>query len=206
MATVLIHFYLQHLRLYCLFLGNENIVKLGTGYWVLFENRKNLLFSGRKPMCPRRKNQFPLNRKYKIPNLQQKFRATRYTHLQQLVCVDHQLSLSSIYSLSSNTLMRPVGRGGVRDGNAVLAGITVTSSFQTLSAVCSGKIVVFIQYTISIQYRFYGNPVYTFQCLVLIKTHRGQVRQVRFVKFCTFKDIHYFQFDFPCIYYLAVRL
>ena len=56
MATVLIHFYLQHLRLYCLFLGNENIVKLGTGYWVLFENRKNLLFSGRKPMCPRRKN------------------------------------------------------------------------------------------------------------------------------------------------------
>ena len=46
--------------------------------------------------------------------------------------------------------MRPVGRGGVRDGNAVLAGITVTSSFQTLSAVCSGKIVVFIQYTISI--------------------------------------------------------
>ena len=133
-------------------------------------------------MCPRRKNQFPLNRKYKIANLQQKFRATRYTHLQQLVCVDHQLSLSSIYSLSSNTLMRPVGRGGVRDGNAVLAGTTVTSSFQTLSAVCSGKIVVFIQYTISIQYRFYGNPVYTFQCLVLIKTHRGQVRQVRSVK------------------------
>ena len=41
----------------------------------------------------------------------------------------------SIYSLSSNSLMRPVGWGGVRDGNAGLAGIPVTSSFQTLSAV-----------------------------------------------------------------------
>ena len=55
--------------------------------------------------------------------------------------------------------MRPVGWGGVRDGNAGLAGITVTSSFQTLSAVCSGKVLVFKQYIISIQCRFYGNPV-----------------------------------------------
>ena len=46
--------------------------------------------------------------------------------------------------------MRPVGWDGVRDANASLAGIPVTSSFQTLSAVCSGKILVFIQYVISI--------------------------------------------------------
>ena len=46
--------------------------------------------------------------------------------------------------------MRPVGWGGVRDGNAGLQGLPVTSSFHTLSAVCSGKILVFIQYIISI--------------------------------------------------------
>ena len=66
-------------------------------------------------------------------------------HPPSLFCVDHQLSLSSIYSLSSNSLMRPVGWGGVRDGNASLAGLPVTSSFHMLSAVCSGKILVFIQ-------------------------------------------------------------
>ena len=71
-------------------------------------------------------------------------------HPPGLFCVDHQLSLSSIYSLSSNSLMRPVGWGGVLDGNAGLAGLCVTSSFHTHSAVCSGKILVFIQYIISI--------------------------------------------------------
>ena len=40
--------------------------------------------------------------------------------------------------------MRPVGLGGVLDGNASLAGLPVTSAFHTLSAVCSGKILVFI--------------------------------------------------------------
>ena len=42
----------------------------------------------------------------------------------------------------------------------------VTSSFHTLSAVRCGKLLVFIQYIISIQSRFYGSPVYTFWCLV----------------------------------------
>ena len=42
----------------------------------------------------------------------------------------------------------------------------VTSSFHTLSAVCCGKLLVFIQYIISIQSRFYGSPVNTFWCLV----------------------------------------
>ena len=63
--------------------------------------------------------------------------------------------------------MRPTGWGGVRDGTAGLAGLPVTSSFHTLSAVCSGKILVFIQYIISIESRFYGSLVYTFWCLVL---------------------------------------
>ena len=57
--------------------------------------------------------------------------------------------------------LRPVGWSGVQDGNAGLAGITVTSSFQTLSVVSSSKILVFIQYIISIQCRFYGNRVQT---------------------------------------------
>ena len=39
----------------------------------------------------------------------------------------------SIYSLSSNSLMRPLGWGGVRDGNAGLAGIPVTFFFSQLS-------------------------------------------------------------------------
>ena len=47
-------------------------------------------------------------------------------------------------------MQKPVGWGGVLDGNAGLAGLSVTSSFHTLSAVCSGKILVFIQYIISI--------------------------------------------------------
>ena len=46
--------------------------------------------------------------------------------------------------------MTPVGWGDGRDGNAGLAGLPVTSSFHTLSAVCSGKIFVFIQYIIAI--------------------------------------------------------
>ena len=43
--------------------------------------------------------------------------------------------------------MRPVGWGDVRHGNGFSR---VTSSFHTLSAVCCGKILVFIQYMISI--------------------------------------------------------
>ena len=39
------------------------------------------------------------------------------------------------------------GWGGVRHGNGFSR---VTSSFHTLSAVCCGKILVFIQYIISI--------------------------------------------------------
>ena len=42
-------------------------------------------------------------------------------HPPSLFCIDHQLSLSSIYSLSSNSLMRSVSLGGVRDGNPGLA-------------------------------------------------------------------------------------
>jgi len=56
-----------------------------------------------------------------------------------------------INSFSSNSLiiMRPVGwgGGGVRHGNG-LSG--VTSSFHTLSAVGCSKLLVFIQYIISI--------------------------------------------------------
>ena len=40
-----------------------------------------------------------------------------------LFCIDHQLSLSSIYSLRSNSLMRRVGWGSVRVENAGLAGL-----------------------------------------------------------------------------------
>ena len=61
--------------------------------------------------------------------------------------------------------MRPVGWGGVRHGNVFSR---VTSSFHTLSAVCCGKLLVFIQYIISVWCRFYGSPVYTFWCLVLM--------------------------------------
>ena len=39
------------------------------------------------------------------------------------------------------------GWGGVRDGNGFSR---VTSSFHTLSVFCSGKLLVFIQYNISI--------------------------------------------------------
>ena len=43
--------------------------------------------------------------------------------------------------------MRPVGWGGVRHGNGFSR---VTSSFHTLSAVCCAKLLVFIQYIISV--------------------------------------------------------
>ena len=59
--------------------------------------------------------------------------------------------------------MCPVDWGGVRHGNGFSR---VTSSFQTLSAVCCGKLLVFIQYIISIWSRFYGSLVYIFWCLV----------------------------------------
>ena len=135
---------------------------LGTGYFLKIAK---IFYSQRgKPMCSRRKNQFPRNRKIKSPiykiNSGKNFVPHR-VHPPSLFCVDHQLSLSSIYSLSSNSLMRPVGWGGVRDGNTGLPGIPVTSSFQTFSAVCSAKILVFIQYIISIYCRSYGNPVQT---------------------------------------------
>ena len=42
--------------------------------------------------------------------------------------------------------MRPVGWDGVRYGN----GYSRATSFHTLSAVCCGKLLVFIQYIISI--------------------------------------------------------
>ena len=42
----------------------------------------------------------------------------------------------------------------------------VTSSFLSLPAVCPGKLLVFMQDIISIEFRFYGSPVYTFWCLV----------------------------------------
>ena len=53
MATVLIHFYLQHLKFYCLFLGNENIIKLGTGYFlkiakIFYSQRENQCILGAK--------------------------------------------------------------------------------------------------------------------------------------------------------------
>ena len=72
-----------------------------------------------KPMCSSHKNQFPRNRK----NPQSAKISCHTVHSPSLFCIDHQSSLSSIYNTSSNSLMRPVGLGGVRDGNAGLAGL-----------------------------------------------------------------------------------
>ena len=71
----------------------------------------------------------------------------------------------------------------------------VTSSFHTLSAVCCGKLLVFIQYIISIQSRFYVSPVYTFWCLVLIfsgqKPCTGIIQTISHSFFTFFKGYRY---------------
>ena len=57
MATVLIHFYLQHLKLYCLFLGNACISALlrNPFDWIGHKNRDLALFlKGVKRHAPRR--------------------------------------------------------------------------------------------------------------------------------------------------------
>ena len=78
--------------------------------------------------------------------------------------------------------MRAVSWGGVLDGNAGLAGIPVTSSFQTLSAVCSGKILVFIQYIISIYCRSCGSPVQTLTTKGLQRTANEYAEERRIYK------------------------
>ena len=138
---------------------------LGTGYFLKIAKINS---QREKLMRLSSKNQFPRNRK-KSPirknKLLRKFGATRYTHL---ACLYRPSIIIIIYLQSQPSLMRPVGWGGVRDGNGFSR---VTSSFHTLSAVCSGKLLVFIQYVyiISFQSRFYGSPVYNFWCLVLCK-------------------------------------
>ena len=104
---------------------------LGTGYFLKIAK---INCQREKPTCPRRKNQFPRKRK-KSPirknKLPQKFRAIRYTHLQcSLFCIGHLLSLSCIYSLSSNSLKRSVSWGGVRDESAGLAGLLLLLLFK----------------------------------------------------------------------------
>ena len=73
-----------------------------------------------KPMCPTlAKISFRETEK----NPQSAKISCHAAHPPSLFSIDHQLSLSSIYSLSSNSLMRPVGWGGVRDGNSGLGGL-----------------------------------------------------------------------------------
>ena len=90
---------------------------LGTGYFLKIAKMNS---QQEKPMCSTlAKISFRETEK----NHQSAKISCHTVHPPSLFCIDHQLSLSSTYSLSSNSLMRPVGWGGVRDGNAGLGGL-----------------------------------------------------------------------------------
>ena len=69
-----------------------------------YNTQSQKLVSAKQKKCPIRKNKLP-----------QKFRATRYTHLACFVSTINY-HYHFITSLSSNSLMRPVGWGGFWDG------------------------------------------------------------------------------------------